>query len=120
MDPSPAGETRPEVAVSVPEPEPGSGSGMGSGEEVNRTELAVSSTSSTVEKSSSFVGVTVRSESLGDEAGYDSPSFRSPMSRMLSLKRILSRERKTSSGCGTGCSSAAELDVERGGREETQ
>lgn len=117
VDPSPAEATRPEVTVIVPGSEPGSGSGLGSGEEMNRTEPTVSSSSSSIEKTSSFVGVTVGSESLGDE----SPSYRSPMSRMLSLKRILSRERKTtSSDCGIGCSSAAELDVERGGREETQ
>ncbi len=121
-------QPQPEVAVIVSEPEPGSGSGLSQqgGEEVNRTGPTVTSSSSSIEKSSSsFVGVAVRSESLGDESGYDSPptqsSFRTPMSRMMSLKRILSRERKASSGCVTGCNSMAELDADqRRGREETQ
>lgn len=109
------------------EPEPGSRV-----EEENRTgsgrEVCCSS-SVGLRRKPSFVGVTVevpppRNESFRDESGCDSPSsFRSPMSRMLSFKRMLSREWKGSvspSSCG-GCSSAAELNAERGGgRDETQ
>ncbi|KAK2645563.1 hypothetical protein Ddye_020758 [Dipteronia dyeriana] len=44
-------------------------------------------------------------------------SFRSPVSRMLSFKRILSRERRgNSSPSGIVECSAAEADIERGGR----
>ncbi|XP_061349142.1 RING-H2 finger protein ATL2-like [Gastrolobium bilobum] len=96
----PPPETRPEVTVTVCEPESGSSSGccQYEGEEPNRTGPAVSSSSS--------------STGFGDES---QSSSRSPMSRMLSFKRILSRERKArvspSSNCVVGCSSMAELDA---------
>ena len=59
-------------------------------------------------------------ESGGRNSPSTSPSFRSPVSRILSFKRILSRERKGSmspSSCSDGgCSFSAELiDEERGG-----
>ncbi|XP_057422430.1 RING-H2 finger protein ATL2 [Lotus japonicus] len=66
-------------------------------------------------------GVSVSVEVPGrDDIRCDSSSFRSPMSRVLSLTRILSREKKVSvspaSGCEAGCSSMTmtELDAERG------
>ncbi|KAK7354825.1 hypothetical protein VNO80_20336 [Phaseolus coccineus] len=106
----------PEVVITVSEPEPGSGE--------NRTGSTSSPSSSVGSTKSSLVGVTVevppRDESLRDE---NSTSFRSPMSRMLSFTRILSRERRgnvSPSSCGGDCSSAAQCDAERGGREETQ
>lgn len=99
----------PEVVIHVSEPESGS------------TSCPSSSVGS---RKSSLVGVTVevppRNENLRDE---DSSSFRSPMSRMLSFTRILSRERRgnlSPSSCGGDCSSAAQCDEERGVREETQ
>lgn len=106
----------PEVVVTVDEPESGSGE--------TPTGSASSPSSSVGTRKSSLVGVTVevppRDENLRDE---NSTSFRSPMSRMLSFTRILSRERRgnvSPSSCGGDCSSAAQCDAERGGREETQ
>ncbi|ESW26296.1 hypothetical protein PHAVU_003G107100 [Phaseolus vulgaris] len=86
-------ETRSEVAV-VCEPEP-------VGEERNRS-IPVGSSSSAL-----------RNDSLGRET---ESSFRSPVSRIVSFKRILSREKKGSvSGCVVGgCGSMTELDAERG------
>ncbi|KAK7348145.1 hypothetical protein VNO80_22694 [Phaseolus coccineus] len=88
-------ETRSEVAV-VCEPEP-------VGEEVDRSIPVGSSSSSSA----------LRNESLGRET---ESSFCSPVSRIVSFKRILSREKKGSvSGCVVGgCSSMTELDAERG------
>ena len=126
MEPQPELETRPEVVITVCEPETGSSSGLRA-EDENRT--------GTGREMRKLLPVTVEvparnAEGFGNESGgCESPStsssFRSPVSRMLSFKRILSRERKGSvspSSCGGGgCSSAAELiDAERGGREETQ
>lgn len=130
------------ITVCEPEiPEPGSTSGLCSecqheGEEENRSSHAVSSSSSSIgfkRKPSPLVGVTVevprRNESFGYESGCDSPStqssFRSPMSRMLSFKKMLSRDRKgslsPSSGGAAGCSSSAiEVEKDGGGRDETQ
>ncbi|WVZ09606.1 hypothetical protein V8G54_014136 [Vigna mungo] len=87
-------ETRSEVAVVVCEPET-------VGEEVERSTPVGSSSSA------------LRNESLGSET---ESSFLSPVSRIVSLKRILSREKKGSvSGCVVGgCSSTTtELDAER-------
>lgn len=91
--------TRSEVAVVVCEPEP-------VGEDVDRS-IPVGSSSSSSSSSK------LRNDSLGRETG---SSFRSPVSRIVSFKRILSREKKGSfSGCGVGgCSSMTELDAERG------
>lgn len=124
-------QTRPElVLVDVPEHGSSSGSGL---ETENRTGPEVSSSSVGSRRKPPLIGVTVevppRSESFNVDG--DSPSsqssFRSPMSRMLSLKRILSREWKgsvsPSSSGGGGCSSVSAvecIDVERGEREETQ
>ncbi|KAJ1395337.1 Zinc finger, RING-type [Sesbania bispinosa] len=129
VEPLPAGETRPGVTVT----EPGSSSGLRvesqyGGEELNRSGQVVSSSSlCQTMKPSPLVGVTVEipRRNDGGEAGCETPSsFRSPMSRVLSLTRILSRERKGSvsppSSCEAGCSSKNELDAERGGRDETQ
>jgi len=78
-------ETRSEVAVVVCEPET-------VGEEVDRS-IPVGSSSSSA----------LRNESLGRET---ESSFLSPVSRIVSLKRILSREKK-------GSSTTTELDAER-------
>lgn len=81
-------ETRSEVAVVVCEPET-------VGEEVGSSSSAL------------------RNESLGSET---ESSFVSPVSRIASLKRILSREKKgsVSGGVVGGCSSTTtELDAER-------
>ncbi|KAB1213952.1 RING-H2 finger protein ATL2 [Morella rubra] len=69
-----------------------------------------------------------RNESFRDESASDSPAsqggFKSPMSRMLSFKRILSRDRRAgvspSSGTAVGCSSVMESDVECGNDQTRQ
>ncbi|OMO53611.1 hypothetical protein CCACVL1_28500 [Corchorus capsularis] len=60
-------------------------------------------------------------ESSGCESG-PSQSYKSPMSRMLSFKRILSRDRRGSgtSSCPSPIIVAAEVDIERGGDETRQ
>ncbi|TKY54172.1 RING-H2 finger protein ATL2 [Spatholobus suberectus] len=99
-------EARPDETVIACEPEPVR-------DEVDR--------SGPVGESSSALRVEVvgRNESFGRESGCESgSSFRSPVSRMLSFKSILGREKKGSvSGCVVGgCSSMTELDAERAGR----
>lgn len=49
-----------------------------------------------------------------------SHSFRSPMSRVISFTRILSRERRIASPSSIGFPPVTELDMELGGREETR
>ncbi|XP_004487829.1 RING-H2 finger protein ATL2-like [Cicer arietinum] len=112
VEPTPDSQTRPEIVLKICEPETGS-----------------SSSSVGLRRKPSFVGVTVdvpvRDESCIDSPSSTQSSFRSPMSRMMSLKRILSREWKGSvspsscGGSGGGCSSVVELKVEQGGRDET-
>ncbi|OMO98547.1 Zinc finger, RING-type [Corchorus olitorius] len=60
-------------------------------------------------------------ESSGCESG-PSQSYKSPMSRMLSFKRILSRDRRGNgtSSCPSPIIVAAEVDIERGGDETRQ
>ncbi|RYR13056.1 hypothetical protein Ahy_B04g070253 isoform A [Arachis hypogaea] len=127
VEPQPEVETRPEeVVITVCESETGSSSGI-CPQEVNR------SGTGTGRERRKLSPVTVElpartSEGFSDESGgHESPqlssssSFRSPMSRMLSFKRILSRERKgsVSPGGGGSCSTAAEVgDAERGGEKE--
>jgi E3 ubiquitin-protein ligase RNF38/44 len=127
-------ETRPEFVITVCEAETGSSSNSGPGlesENENRTGKEVCSSSVGLRRKPSFAGVTIEVPSR-NELCCDSPlstqsSFRSPISRMLSFKRILSMDWKGSlspSSCGGigggGCSSVAELKVEQGGRVETQ
>ncbi|KAK7363553.1 hypothetical protein VNO77_05699 [Canavalia gladiata] len=109
-------EPRPEITEAVCEPEPVSSSEtcvecQREGEELNRSGPVGASSSLHVE-------VPARNESLGHEPGCEShSSFHSPVSRILSFKRILSREKKGSvSACVGGCSAMTEfeLDVERG------
>ncbi|XP_058731057.1 RING-H2 finger protein ATL2-like [Vicia villosa] len=101
-------------AVDVCEPELVLGSSFG--EESNRYEPELTSTSCSNEKQSSLVGVTV--EVPGTSEGEpSSSSFRSPMSRVLSFTRILSRERKSSVSATSDC--IVELDAERVGRGDS-
>jgi E3 ubiquitin-protein ligase RNF38/44 len=128
VEPPPVQLTRSEVVIDVCEPELVLDSS--SEEEINRSEPEFSSSSSS--KQSSCVGVTVeipgRSECdcdcerfvAGESSCDSSSSFRSPMSRVLSFTRILSRERKPSVSASSDCVSVTELDAERGGREVTQ
>jgi E3 ubiquitin-protein ligase RNF38/44 len=121
VEPAPVQLTRSDVVIDVSEPELVLDSS--SEEEINRSEPGFSSSSSS--KQSSYVGVTVgRSESDSERfvAGESSSStsFRSPMSRVLSFTRMLSRERKPSVSASSDCVSVTELDAERGGREVTQ
>ncbi|XP_004508196.1 RING-H2 finger protein ATL2-like [Cicer arietinum] len=124
VEPPPVQVTRSEVTVSVCEPEPLPGSSYG--EEVNRSEPGFSSSSCSIEKQSSFTDVVIEIPGRSEvESGCDSPSsFRSPMSRVMSLTRILSRERKPSVSPSSDCvavnDSVIELESERGGRDETQ
>lgn len=55
--------------------------------------------------------------SLCDSATSQSQSFRSPMSRILSFKRILSRDRRQSPCSSPRTTAAAESDLERGGTQ---
>jgi E3 ubiquitin-protein ligase RNF38/44 len=123
VEPAPVQLTRSDVVIDVCEPELVLDSS--SEEEMNRSELEFSSSSSS--KQSSYVGVTVgRSECdcerfvAGESSCDSSSSFRSPMSRVLSFTRMLSRERKPSVSASSDCVSVTELDAERGGREVTQ
>ncbi|XVE65587.1 hypothetical protein DITRI_Ditri08aG0012100 [Diplodiscus trichospermus] len=66
-------------------------------------------------------------ESSGCDSGPISQSYKSPMSRMLSFKRILSRRGSGASPCpspinegGCGSITVSELDIERGGDETRQ
>ncbi|XP_020227368.1 RING-H2 finger protein ATL2 [Cajanus cajan] len=113
----------PEVVIIIRESEPEPGTGSGPFEGANRS----GSSSVGERRKPSLVGVSVEVPPRDESSGFDSPStqsaFRSPMSRMLSFTRMLSRERKggvSPSSCGGACSSAAESGAERGGREETQ
>ncbi|MED6178051.1 hypothetical protein PIB30_104048 [Stylosanthes scabra] len=131
VEPQPEPETRPEeFVITVCEGETGSSSGI-CPQELNRN--GTGNGRERRKLSPVTVEVPARNcESFRDESGgHESPpssssSFRSPMSRMLSFKRILSRERKGSvspssiAACGGGsCSSAAEVgDVERDSEKE--
>ncbi|XP_014499136.1 RING-H2 finger protein ATL2 [Vigna radiata var. radiata] len=106
----------PEVVITVSEPESGSGE--------NLTGSNSCPSSSAGSRKSSLVGVTIevppRDENLRDE---NTPSFRSPMSRMLSFTRILSRERRgntSPSSSGGDCSSAAQCEAEVGERRPSE
>lgn len=120
-------------------PEPDSATGLTAecGNEENRTGPTLSSSLSSIglrRKPSLLAGVAVEvsaSRSFGKEveaSGCGSPSsFRSPKSRMLSFKRILGRERKSSLSPSSesaveGCSTIAitELNRERVGRDEPE
>ncbi|GAU36069.1 hypothetical protein TSUD_320320 [Trifolium subterraneum] len=135
VEPASEFQTRPELVITVceAEPETGSSSSSGSGledENVNRTGKEVCSSSVGLRTKPSFAGVTIevpsRNELCCDSPSSTQASFRSPMSRMLSFKRILSMDWKGSvspsscgGGVGGGCSSVAELKVEQGERVET-
>ncbi|CAL5198910.1 unnamed protein product [Lathyrus oleraceus] len=106
-------EPEPEVTVDVGEPELVLDSSFG--EESYRIEPEFTSSYSP-EKQSSLVGVTVEVPGTS-ECKPSSSSFRSPLSRVLSFTRVLSRERKSSVSATSDC--VVELDAERGGREET-
>ncbi|KAI9113698.1 hypothetical protein K1719_014949 [Acacia pycnantha] len=137
VEPAPADANQPEVVITVidePEiPEPGSTSGLCSecqheGRDEIRSGRTVCSSSSSIElgrKPTSLVGVTLevpkRSESFGAESPSTQSPFRSPMSRMLSFKRMLSRDRKANlSPSAEGSGSVSEIEKDGGGGEETQ
>ncbi|KAK6913747.1 Zinc finger, RING-type [Dillenia turbinata] len=128
------------VSVTIDEPvlnDPGSSSGCANdGQNSGPVESSGAETVSFWAKRKPGVSVDVprRNESFclsEDESGLSSPasqSFKSPGSRMLSLKRILSRDRKAvavspspvpSPSRTISCCSVIESDIERG-REETQ
>lgn len=144
VEPEPTEADRPEVVITVSEPEipePGSTSGLCSecqneGRYETRSGLTVCSPSSSIgfgRKPSSLAGVTLEmpkgSECFGEESACESPStqssLRSPMSRMLSFKRMLSRDRKANlsptAGCTAGGSSSGiEEEKDGGERKECQ
>ncbi|CAI8590127.1 unnamed protein product [Vicia faba] len=114
-------EPQPEVVITVYEPGTGSGSSHGSvleNENLKRTGKEICSSSVGLRRKPSFKGVTVEVPTRNEECCDSPSSFRSPMSRMLSFKRMLSREWKGSvvspsscGGGGGGCSSVAELNL---------
>ncbi|XP_062108711.1 RING-H2 finger protein ATL2 [Humulus lupulus] len=129
--PDPELEIRTEVCVTEPAgTEPGHGSSSGLCSECDRSSSSIASSSfGARRKPFELVGVSIevprRNESFGrleeDSPSGQTSSFRSPMSRMLSFKRILSRDKRGSgmmspSGNSTpsGCSTVNELDIERG------
>ncbi|KAF9673269.1 hypothetical protein SADUNF_Sadunf10G0006700 [Salix dunnii] len=118
------------VRISVP----GSSSGATCQHEEDRVGSASTSSSNDRRKQVGLTGVTIevpmRNGNFEDESSSGSPStsrsFRSPMSRMLSFRRMLSRERRgiasptaaNSMSCGGG-SVPTEMDIERGKDEST-
>jgi hypothetical protein len=129
-------ESREEVVISVNDPGPSSELCSDCQHEDSGTGMGQASSSGGARKPVEFAGVSVeiprRNESFRDEYSLsDSPAsqggFRSPMSRMLSFTRILSRDRRSSVSptsanvvgvsCG-GTESAAESDIERGTRND--
>ncbi|KAB5537358.1 hypothetical protein DKX38_014891 [Salix brachista] len=108
---------------------PGSSSGTTCQHEEDRVGSASTSSLNDRRKQVGLIGVTIevpgRNGNFEDESSTGSPSashsFRSPMSRMLSFRRMLSRERRgmpsptvaNSTSCGGG-SVTAEMDIERG------
>ncbi|KAG2727028.1 hypothetical protein I3760_01G141200 [Carya illinoinensis] len=131
-----ASENPAEVVISVSELagiEAGSSSSLCSdchheGEQTGQASSSIATRRKPVE----FVGVSIevpsRNESFRDDTMSDSPAsqggFRSPMSRMLSFKRILSRDKRASvspsSGNALSCSSVIESDTEHGGNDVNQ
>ncbi|XP_054807515.1 RING-H2 finger protein ATL2-like [Prosopis cineraria] len=124
VEPVPPGDRPgPEVVIDVREP--GSSSGCHQdGEEENRSgrRLCNSLSSVGLRRKPSSVGVTVdvplsMSRSFGREAEGSMTSLRSPGGRLLSFKRILSRERKasppspSSENCTAGCSSVTQIET---------
>ncbi|KAL5537814.1 hypothetical protein UlMin_043595 [Ulmus minor] len=118
VEPGPESEARNEVCIAVDEP---------AGNEAGPSSGSGSSSFATRRKPVELPGIEVprRNESFGrveDELGCNSPasqsSFRSPMGRMLSFKRILSRDRRAgvspSGNASTSCASVNESDIERG------
>ncbi|KAL6190944.1 hypothetical protein ACLB2K_037338 [Fragaria x ananassa] len=120
VEPGPESDNPGDVVLNLCEPEvnePGSSSGL----------CSECSGSRSLRQTSSFgprrkpmdIAVPSRHESFGRSEA-ESPSgqaFRSPMSRMLSFKRILSRDRRNGGVSPSGnasCSSVTELDIERG------
>lgn len=114
--------------------EPGSGSGLCSAcqyEEGDSSTTSLGSRRKGLDLTAVRIEVPRRSQ-LENELPLSSPAshgFRSPGSRLLSFKRILSMGRKTPTGtssttpcgAGTSCSSAAtELDLESGPSESTR
>ncbi|KAA8548960.1 hypothetical protein F0562_000644 [Nyssa sinensis] len=137
---APETENRLDVVVSVGESagtEPGSCSELSSACQHDEDQMTVSSSSSSSSsdlggrtKAMDTVSVTIeipRRNESDDESGLSSPAnqgFRSPGTRLQSLRRILSFNRisaavSPTSGNRTNCASAAELDVERGMDELT-
>ncbi|XP_050371834.1 RING-H2 finger protein ATL2-like [Argentina anserina] len=116
VEPGPESDNPGDVVLNVCEPEsnePGSSSGLCSGSRSLRQ------TSFGARRKPMDIAVPSRHESFGRSVA-ESPSgqaFRSPMSRMLSFKRILSRDRRSGGVSPSGnasCSSVAELDIEKG------
>ncbi|KAG6664253.1 RING-H2 finger protein ATL2 [Carya illinoinensis] len=127
-------ESPDEVVLAVGEPErieAGSSSGLCSDCE-HENEQVDQPSSSTVarRKPMELVGVSIevprRNVSFGDES--NSPAsqrgFKSPLSRMLSLKRILGRDKRASesptSANAASCCSAPEPDIERGAVDDSR
>ncbi|KAL6293118.1 hypothetical protein ACE6H2_001260 [Prunus campanulata] len=129
VEPGPESETRADVVLNVCEPEGGE---PGPSSELCSECCNSETTSSGSRRKPLDIVVPRRNESFGrgeDSGRGDSPAsqaFRSPMSRMLSFTRMLSRDRRNggaspSGGNAGGYSSVAESeDIEVGGRLEAR
>ncbi|KAA8527430.1 hypothetical protein F0562_034855 [Nyssa sinensis] len=125
-------EIQSDVVISIGDPaenEPSSSSGLCSDCQHHEEQMTVPSSSSSLGARRKGLDIQIpRTNELEYEFRLSSPAsqgFRSPGSRLLSLKRILSMNRRSaavspSSGIGTSCEyGAIELDIEQGRGEST-
>ncbi|OWM74052.1 RING-H2 finger protein ATL2 [Punica granatum] len=120
---SPEAKSEPAASVSVSVPDPDPCSGLCAECQCDESVTARPGPSSSRRKPQELVGVSIevpRRTEFDDESSCDSSAsqYRSPMSRMLSFRRILSRDRRGSVSPSAASCAAADLDLERG-REET-
>lgn len=124
IEPDSVTENPAEFVISVVDPagnEPGSSSGLCSDcqceeEQTGQPSSSIAARRKPMELAGVSIEVPRRNENFRDESACDSPSgqggFRSPMSRMLSFTRILSRDRRASA--------SPTSDIERGIDETRQ
>ncbi|CAH9136718.1 unnamed protein product [Cuscuta epithymum] len=111
-----------ETAVTDTEPVAGNGTGPSTTSEFCRDENATTTSLGSRRKGFDFTAVRLQvptRNELNPELEQSSPAsyaFRSPGSRLMSLKNILSMNKRTSSGPSTPLPVSTELDLECGGR----
>lgn len=110
-----------DVAISIPDPtgdEPGSNPRLCSTCQHEEEQTGASTSSFGARRKPLAIEVPRRNNEGFESESCDSPAsqqFRSPMSRMLSFKRILSRDRRASVSPSAGCSgSVTQSDIESG------